>query len=129
MYIKRDDAIKALDVWGYDEYTATQIFAEIPDADVVERSKRGEWVQISIAKIYECSVCGGNVMTDDIDLYWYCHQCGAYMRKSCANGCKWSELDGSCSNPKGLCEIEYRTGNEDADWLDNVTELESPYER
>ena len=52
---------------------------DIPSADVVER-KRGEWVQISPAKIYECSVCEGNVMTDDIDLYWYCHQCGADMR-------------------------------------------------
>ena len=54
--------------------------ADIPSADVVER-KRGEWVQISPAKIYECSVCGGNVMTTDIECYKYCHQCGALMKE------------------------------------------------
>ena len=34
----------------------------------------------SPAGIYECSVCGQNVMTQDIDVYMYCHGCGADMR-------------------------------------------------
>lgn len=40
----------------------------------------GKWVQISPAKIYECSICGKNVMTEDIDAYDFCHGCGADMR-------------------------------------------------
>ena len=39
----------------------------------------GNWVKISPAHIYECSVCGQMVMTDDIDCYSYCHNCGARM--------------------------------------------------
>lgn len=42
---------------------------------------RGEWKQISPAKIYECSYCGKTVMTPDIEEYHYCHGCGAVMRK------------------------------------------------
>ena len=42
--------------------------------------KKGTWVQISPAKIYECSECGQTVMTDDIDCYKFCHGCGADMR-------------------------------------------------
>ena len=44
-----------------------------------EPVQMGTWVQISPARIYECSVCGGNVMTGDIDVYKWCHQCGARM--------------------------------------------------
>lgn len=42
---------------------------------------RARWVQISPAKIYECSLCGKNVMTEDIDAYDFCHGCGADMRQ------------------------------------------------
>lgn len=42
--------------------------------------KKGKWVRISPAKIYECSICGQNVMTDDIECYRFCHGCGADMR-------------------------------------------------
>ena len=38
------------------------------------------WKQISPAKIYECSKCGQIVMTDDIDVYKYCHGCGRRMQ-------------------------------------------------
>lgn len=31
------------------------------------------------AAIYECSQCGQNVMTGDIEVYAYCHHCGARM--------------------------------------------------
>ena len=38
------------------------------------------WRQISPARIYECEVCGQNVMTDDIDAYKYCHGCGRMVK-------------------------------------------------
>ena len=41
--------------------------------------KRGKWIQISPARIYECSECGINMMTDDIECYKWCHGCGAEM--------------------------------------------------
>ena len=52
--------------------------AAFPVADVVER-KPGKWVKISPAGIYECSQCGQNVMTSDIEAYKFCHGCGAQM--------------------------------------------------
>lgn len=42
-------------------------------------SKRGKWIKISPANIYECSECGKNVMTNDICAYDFCHGCGAEM--------------------------------------------------
>ena len=41
--------------------------------------KKGKWIKISPAGIYECSECGKNVMTDDIDAYKWCHGCGCKM--------------------------------------------------
>lgn len=41
--------------------------------------KKGHWIKISPANIYECSECGKNVMTDDISAYVFCHGCGAEM--------------------------------------------------
>ena len=136
-YIKREDAINAFQSRAeiIDGYTACAIIRNIPSADVVERChigketievgdgleldadtgfmlvekerKRGKWKYIREERnqgIWECSECHNQKYGTSN----YCPCCGAYMRKSCANGCKWSELDGSCSNPKGLCEIEYR---------------------
>ena len=40
----------------------------------------GEWKRISPAGIYECSCCGQNVMTSDIECYKFCHGCGARMK-------------------------------------------------
>ena len=34
------------------------------------------WIKISPAGIYECSGCGQNVMTGNIEAYKYCHGCG-----------------------------------------------------
>lgn len=59
MYIKRDDVIKALDVWGYEEYTATLILADIPNVDAVE--------------VVRCKDCRHR-HTDDCSMYhetWY----------------------------------------------------------
>lgn len=47
-----------------------------PSADAVH----GEWHQISPARIYECSICNHNVLTDYIDTYNYCPNCGARMK-------------------------------------------------
>jgi len=41
--------------------------------------KHGHWQKFAPAGIYECSVCGGDVMTNDIVCYTYCHHCGAKM--------------------------------------------------
>ena len=41
--------------------------------------RHGHWIKISPAGIYECSECGKNVMTSDIEAYEYCHGCGAIM--------------------------------------------------
>jgi hypothetical protein len=41
---------------------------------------KGEWKRISPAGIYECSECGQNVMTSDIECYKFCHGCGASMK-------------------------------------------------
>ena len=41
---------------------------------------KGEWQKISPAGIYECSCCGQNVMTSDIEYYKFCHGCGARMK-------------------------------------------------
>ena len=54
-------------------------FDKIPSADVRE-NVHGEWKRISPAGIYECSCCGQNVMTSDIECYKFCHGCGTRMR-------------------------------------------------
>ena len=41
--------------------------------------RHGKWIRVSPAKIYECSECGQNVCTGDIECYRFCHQCGARM--------------------------------------------------
>ena len=56
------------------------IRGNLKNAPTIEERKNGTWVKISPSGIYECSVCGQNVMTQDIDAYLYCHGCGADMR-------------------------------------------------
>lgn len=48
-------------------------------SDISQGVAQGYWKQISPAGIYECSACRGEVMTDTIEAYRYCHQCGAIM--------------------------------------------------
>lgn len=50
-------------------------------APTIEPRKKGHWIKISPANIYECSECGKNVMTGDISAYDFCHGCGADMRE------------------------------------------------
>lgn len=62
--------------------TATDMLLEkIPPCACREKNQRGAWRRISAARIYECSLCGQNVLTDDIDVYKYCHGCGARMEE------------------------------------------------
>lgn len=49
-----------------------------PTADVAP-VRHGHWIKISPAGIYECSECGKDVMTSDIEAYEHCHGCGARM--------------------------------------------------
>ena len=42
-------------------------------------AKHGRWKKIGPAGPYECSECGQNVMTADIECYKYCNSCGAKM--------------------------------------------------
>ena len=79
-YIKREDALKQFDCYVL-EYRTTQIkemLMDVPSADVTP-IRHGHWIKISPAGIYECSECGKNVMTSDIEAYEYCHGCGAIM--------------------------------------------------
>ena len=90
--ISRRKAIDALgdepEVWtGRDEYAQglnnqwhydRNAIKAVPSAQ--PQRMKGRWIQISPAKIYECSICGKNVMTSDIDAYDFCHGCGADMR-------------------------------------------------
>ena len=93
-YISRQGAIDALRVAYWDDniqsakddscivdamtdWAIRQVKA-LPSAQ--QEQKRGRWVKISPANIYECSKCGKNVMTNDISEYNFCHGCGADMR-------------------------------------------------
>jgi DNA-directed RNA polymerase subunit RPC12/RpoP len=74
---------------GYDDWNqgATTTWAEafsecadmVEEMPTIEPRKKGHWIKISPANIYECSECGKNVMTDDISAYDFCHGCGADM--------------------------------------------------
>lgn len=84
----RDDIARYTELSGEDgEHTSIQrIGAYLDGYDKgYEQGKKdcggpkGEWVQISPARIYECSKCGQNVMTDDIESYKFCHGCGVKM--------------------------------------------------
>lgn len=73
------DEVKQLYEW-HDTVTEDRLInhlKRLPSAQ--PERKTGKWTKISPASIYECSVCGQNIMTQDIDVYSYCHGCGAKM--------------------------------------------------
>lgn len=75
--------------------TVMDIVKNFPAADVIER-KKGMWIQISPAKIYECSQCGKSIMTGDIFTYKFCFACGAEMKKEeeeCVRGTAYTGRD------------------------------------
>lgn len=75
----REEAIKTLkgEAW----ICCAEKWNEALDMAVSALSENtGEWKHISPAGIYECSCCGQNVMTNDIECYKFCHGCGAKMK-------------------------------------------------
>ena len=76
-YIKRVDALEIVNN-NLSRFMIALRIGDCPSADVVP-VKHGHWIKISPAGIYECSECGKNVMTSDIEAYEYCHGCGARM--------------------------------------------------
>lgn len=52
----------------------------VGDCDLCPRNNEEEskaaWIKISPAFIYECSKCGKQVCTGDIEAYEFCHGCG-----------------------------------------------------
>ena len=79
--IDRQDAVRIvdnIDTWqaGWRD-NAIESLKALPSAR--PERKTGQWLQISPARIYECSECAQMVMTEDIGCYKYCHGCGAYM--------------------------------------------------
>ena len=72
------DAVVSAMIDGADAELVEGIMEMLPSAQ--PQRKKGKWIKISPANIYECSECGKNVMTDDISAYDFCHGCGADMR-------------------------------------------------
>ena len=87
-YINREDAfniknyLKRFGCFGDNGFVEIEgvliALSKIPSADVAP-VRHGRWIKIAPAGIYECSECGKNVMTNDIEAYEYCHGCGARM--------------------------------------------------
>lgn len=48
------------------------------DREIEQEPKTGHWKRIGY-DLYECSICGQDVMTSDICAYRHCHCCGAKM--------------------------------------------------
>lgn len=93
---EHDALVLAIEALKVQDMTLYMNLPEVSAEEVVEILKRnnriellpsaqlehekGEWIKISPARIYECSKCGKNVMTNDIEAYNFCHGCGADMR-------------------------------------------------
>ena len=82
--ISRQAAIDAV-MECYDNDELFEVYEWKPNELPAIQPKRGKWIKISPANIYECSECGKNVMTDDISAYDFCHGCGAEMTEG--EGC------------------------------------------
>lgn len=75
MYCKSDED-------GYVWIIRSDAWARLDALPSAQPERTGKWIRISPAKIYECSICGKNVMTADIDEYHFCHWCGARMEET-----------------------------------------------
>ena len=80
-YIKRNDALGLAYNISKKGGSANNVYFGLKQLKVADVApvRHGEWIKISPAGIYECSECGKNVMTSDIEAYEYCHGCGAIM--------------------------------------------------
>ena len=63
---------------GYLEFNQLAEWLEDYKRLLEQEPKTGHWKRIGY-DIYECSICGQNVMTSDICAYRHCHGCGAKM--------------------------------------------------
>lgn len=93
-------------LYRYSRHTPTEEDLQeyiVDDAHSVTPKQRiGHWVKISPAGIYECSECGQNVMTGDIDAYRHCHGCGAKMSENpTGSSCTDCVLDGTDACTRG----------------------------
>lgn len=75
--------------------------------------KYGNWLKISPAGIYECSICKQTVITSDIDEYKFCHGCGARMNKEEQDYLKKDEILKKIRN-------DYDDYNLSKDWAKGV---------
>ena len=80
--ISRQAVLDELNKWDWQELYLPIHFKEniidvVPSVKPQE-PKTGHWKRIGY-DIYECSICGQNVMTGDICAYKHCHGCGAKM--------------------------------------------------
>lgn len=77
---KQPNTLEAIEICGKISgiYLCKGLIRTTKSADVTP-IRRGHWIKISPAGIYECSKCGQNVMTSDIEAYVWCHGCGARM--------------------------------------------------
>lgn len=73
-----EERFKPMEEDGWKEISSfvDAVYERVP---VVDPTKHGKWERVSPSHIYECSVCHQFVVTDDIDVYEYCHRCGAKM--------------------------------------------------
>lgn len=81
VYERDIDNAPTIDVVPLEQYksmenTCVKLQKSLADVAPV---RHGHWIKISPAGIYECSECGKNVMTSDIEAYEHCHGCGAKM--------------------------------------------------
>ena len=75
-YIKREDAIKALEGW---KISGEMILATVPSADVRE-NVRGEWIDCTEDGYVECPFCHSATNCDgNKDELHFCFSCGADM--------------------------------------------------
>ena len=68
-------AINALNQLTSYERTINKLTKAISE----QEPKTGRWKRIGY-DLYECSICGQDVMTGDICAYKHCHGCGAHMK-------------------------------------------------
>lgn len=87
-----EDGYTTFQLWCFMELYGVHIGMTLPNVieplDIVfdeptiePNRKMGKWIKISPAGIYECSECGKNVMTNDIEAYEWCHGCGVKMEE------------------------------------------------
>ena len=101
--IDADAMLARLEEWNTSDSTDKALYNftlhRILEQPTIEpQRKKGHWIQISPAGIYECSECSKNVMTGDISAYDFCHGCdsglGSWLRRLFPPAAFWHRQDG-----------------------------------